>query len=152
MRAAALAARDQLIDRELGSLSSRVSALAIQAPAVQQPTQMVRYEPQGQVCEYKQQAMVPHTVPLCDQGAFNSHMDYLQEAGIIRASRDGAVLQEPGWHRRSAVRQIPIEGSRTQVVPRSSGGMGQEQIPGSHVYYEEGAQTAGAPTSTGLAA
>ena len=33
MRAAALAARDQLIDRELGSLSSRVSALAIQAPA-----------------------------------------------------------------------------------------------------------------------
>ena len=148
MRAAALAARDQLIDRELGSLSSRVSALAIQAPVVQQPTQMVRYEPQGQTCEYKQPAMVP----LRDQGAFTSHMDYLQEGGIIRASRDGAVLQEPGWHRRPAVRQIPIEGSRTQVMPRVGGGMGQEQIPGGNVYYEEGAQTAGAHTSTGLAA
>ena len=63
MRAAALAARDQLIDRELGSLSSRVSALAIQAPVVPQPTQMVRYEPQGQICEYKQQAMPPLRAP-----------------------------------------------------------------------------------------
>ena len=125
-----------------------MSALAIQAPVVQQPTQMVRYEPQGQICEYKQQAMVP----LRDQGAFTSHMDYLQEGGIIRASRDGAVLQEPGWHRRPAVHQVPVEGPRTQVMPRVSGGMSQEQIPGGHVYYEEGAQTAGAPTSTGLAA
>ena len=61
MRAAALAARDQLIDRELGNLSSRVSALA---PVMQQPTQMVRYQ--------------PARVPLRDQGAFNSHMDYIQ--------------------------------------------------------------------------
>ena len=62
MRAVALATRDQHIDRELGNLSSRVSALAIQAPVVQQPTQMVRYEPQGQICVYKQQTMVPlHT-------------------------------------------------------------------------------------------
>ena len=66
MRAAALAARDQLIDRELGNLSSRVSALA----PVMQPTQMVRYQ--------------PARVPLRDQGAFNSHMDYIQESGIVR--------------------------------------------------------------------
>ena len=135
MRAAALATRDQLIDRELGSLSSRVSALALQAPVAQQPTQMVCYEPQARV-------------PLRDQGAFNSHLDSLQEGGIIRVSRDGAVLQEPVWHRRPAAR--PIEGSRTQVVPRVGGG--QEQIPGGNVYYEEGSQTAGASSSTGLAA
>ena len=146
MRAAALAARDQLIDRELGNLSSRVSALAIQAPVVQQPTQMVRYEPQGQICEYKQQAMVP----LRDQGAFTSHMDYLQEGGIIRASRDGAGLQEPGWGRRPAVRQIPIQGSRPQAMPRI-GGADLEQFPGGE-YYVEGVQTAGASNSTGLAA
>ena len=138
---------------ELGSLSSRVSALAIQAPVVQQPTQqVVRYEPQGQICVYKQQTMVP----LHGQGAFTSHMDYLQESGIIRAvpqtPRDGAVLQEPGWHRRPAVHQVSVEGPRTQVMPRVSGGMSQEQIPVGHVYYEEGAQTAGASTSTGLAA
>ena len=133
MRAAALAARDQLIDRELGNLSSRVSALTIQAPVVQ--PQMVCYEPQARV-------------PLRHQEAFNSHLDSLQEGGIIRVSRDGAVLQEPAWHRRPAAR--PIEGSRTQVVPRVGGG--QEQIPGGNVYYEEGSQTAGASSSTGLAA
>ena len=133
MRAAALAARDQLIDRELGSLSSRVSALAIQSPVVQ--PQMVCYEPQARV-------------PLRDQGAFNSHLDSLQEGGIIRmVSRDGAVLQEPAWHRRPAVRP---EGTRTQVVPRVGGG--QEQIPGGNVFYEEGSQTVGASSSTGLAA
>ena len=134
MRAAALAARDQLIDRELGNLSSRVSALTIQAPVVQ--PQMVCYEPQARV-------------PLRHQEAFNSHLDSLQEGGVIsRVSRDGAVLQEPAWHRRPAAR--PIEGSRTQVVPRVGGG--QEQIPGGNVYYEEGSQTAGASSSTGLAA
>ena len=132
MRAAALAARDQLIDRELGNLSSRVSALTIQAPVVQ--PQMVCYEPQARV-------------PLRHQEAFNSHLDSLQEGGIIRVSRDGAVLQEPAWHRRPAARP---EGSRTQVVPRVGGG--QEQIPGGNVYYEEGSQTVGASSSTGLAA
>ena len=51
MRNVALATRDQHIDRELGSLSDRVTALsAVQAPVVQQPTQqVVRYEPQGQI-------------------------------------------------------------------------------------------------------
>ena len=133
MRAAALAARDQLIDRELGNLSSRVSALTIQAPVVQ--PQMVCYEPQARV-------------PLRHQEAFNNHLDSLQEGGVIsRVSRDGAVLQEPAWHRRPAARP---EGSRTQVVPRVGGGL--EQIPGGNVYYEEGSQTAGASSSTGLAA
>ena len=77
-------------------------------------------------------------------------MDSLQEGGIIRVSRDGAVLQEPVWHRRPAAR--PIEGSRTQVVPRVGGGL--EQFPGGNVYYEEGqgSQTVGASSSTGLAA
>ena len=134
MRAAALAARDRDIDRELGNLSSRVSALTNQAPVVQ--PQMVCYEPQARV-------------PPRYQEAFNSNLDSLQEGGIIRmVSRDGAVLQEPAWHRRSAAR--PVEGSRTQVVPRVGGG--QEQIPGGNVYFEEGSQTAGASSSTGLAA
>ena len=147
MRSVALATRDQHIDRELGSLSDRLTALsAVQAPAVLQPTQqMVRYEPQGQICEYKQTM-----VPLRDQGAFNSRMDYLQEGGIIRASRDGAGLQEPGWGRRPAVRQIPIQGSRPQAMPRI-GGADLEQFPGGE-YYVEGVQTAGASNSTGLAA
>ena len=135
MRAAALAAREQLVDRELGNLASRVSALAIQGPVVQQPAQMVRYE--------------PARVPLGNQGAFNSHLDYIQESGIVQGMelRDGAVLQEPVWHRRTAARP---EGSRTQVVPRVGGG--QEQITGGNVYYEEGSQTVGASSSTGLAA
>ena len=134
MRAAALAARDQLIDRELGNLSSRVSALTSQAPVVQ--PQMVCYEPQARV------------VPLRHQEAFNSHLDSLQEGGVIsRVSRDGAVLQEPTWHRRPTARP---EGSRTQVVPRVGGG--PEQFPGGNVYYEEGSQTVGASSSTGLAA
>ena len=136
MRAAALAARDQLIDRELGNLSSRVSALTSQAPMVQ--PQMVCYEPQTRV------------VPLRHQEAFNSHLDSLQEGGVIsRVSRDGAVLQEPTWHRRPTARP---EGSRTQVVPRVGGGL--EQFPGGNVLYEEGqgSQTVGASSSTGLAA
>ena len=148
MRNVALATRDQHIDRELGSLSDRVTALsAVQAPVVQQPTQqVVRYEPQGQVCEYTKQSMVP----LRYQGAFSGHMEDLQEGGFIRASRDGAGLQEPGWGRRPAVRQIPIQGSRPQAMPRI-GGADLEQFPGGE-YYVEGVQTAGASNSTGLAA
>ena len=150
MRNVALATRDQHIDRELGSLSDRVTALsAVQAPVVQQPTQqVVRYEPQGQICEYTKQSMVP----LRYQGAFSGHMEDLQEGGFIRASRDGAGLQEPGWGRRPAVRQIPIQGSRPQAMPRIGGGADQEQFPGGHEYYVEGVQTAGASNSTGLAA
>ena len=150
MRSVALATRDQHIDRELGSLSDRVTALsAVQAPVVQQPTQqVVRYEPQGQICEYTKQSMVP----LRYQGAFSGHMEDLQEGGFIRATRDGAGLQEPGWGRRPAVRQIPIQGSRPQAMPRIGGGADLEQFPGGNEYYVEGAQTAGASNSTGLAA
>ena len=130
MRAAALDARNQLIDRELGNLSSRVSALA----PMMQPTQMVRYQ--------------PARVPLRDQVVLNSQMDYMQENGIIREVdlRDGAVLPEPVWHRRPAARP---ERPGTQVaVPRVGGG--QEHIAG-NVYCEEGFQTTGASSSTGLA-
>ena len=129
MRAAALDARNQLIDRELGNLSSRVSALA----PMMQPTQMVRYQ--------------PARVPLREQGVLNSQMDYMQENGVIREVelRDGAVLSEPVWHRRPAARP---ERPGTQVVPRVGGG--QEHIAG-NVYCEEGFQTTGASSSTGLA-
>ena len=102
------------------------TALATQAPVVQ--PQMVCYEPQARV-------------PLQHQGAFNSHLDSLQEGGIIRVSRDGAVLQEPAWHRRPAARP---ERPGTQVaVPR--GGVVQEHT--GNVYCEEGP----AFSSTGLA-
>ena len=126
MRAAALDARNQLIDRELGNLASRVSALA---PMMQQ-TQMVRYQP----------ARVPHR----DQVILNSQMDFMQENGVIREveMRDGAVLPESTWQRKPTARP---ERPGTQVaVPR--GGGGQEYIAG-NVYCEEGA----AFSSTGLA-
>ena len=126
MRAAALDARNQLIDRELGNLASRVSALA----PMMQPTQMVRYQP----------ARVPHR----DQVILNSQMDFMQENGVIREveMRDGAVLPESTWQRKPTARP---ERPGTQVaVPR--GGVGQEHITG-NVYCEEGA----AFSSTGLA-
>ena len=125
MRAAALDARNQLIDRELGNLSSRVSALA----PMMQPTQMVRYQ--------------PARVPLREQGVLNSQMDYMQENGVIREveMRDGAVLPESTWQRKPTARP---ERPGTQVaVPR--GGVVQEHT--GNVYCEEGP----AFSSTGLA-
>ena len=130
MRAAALDARNQLIDRELGNLASRVSALA----PMMQPTQMVRYQP----------ARVPHR----DQVILNSQMDFMQENGVIREveMRDGTVLPESTWQRKPTARP---ERPGTQVaMPR--GGGGQEHIAG-NVYCEEGFQTTGASSSTGLA-
>ena len=130
MRVAALNARNQLVDRELSDLSSRVSALA----PMMQPTQMVRYQ--------------PARIPARDQVVLNSQMDFMQENGVIREVdlRDGAVLSEPVWHRRPAARP---ERPGTQVaVPRVGGG--QEHTAG-NVYCEEGFQTTGASSSTGLA-
>ena len=91
-------------------------------------------------------------VPLRYQGAFFGHMEDLHEGGFIRATRVGAGLLEPGGGRRPTVRQIPIQGSRPQGMPRIGGGMTQAQFPGGPEYYEEGVQTAGATNSTGLAA
>ena len=130
MRVAALNARNQLVDRELSDLSSRVSALA----PMMQPTQMVRYQ--------------PARIPARHQEVLNSQMEFMQENGVIREVdlRDGAVLSEPVWHRRPAARP---ERPGTQVaVPRVGGG--QEHTAG-NVYCEEGFQTTGATSSTGLA-
>ena len=130
MRAAALEARDRHIDQELGNLATRMSVLA---PMVQ-PTQMVRYQ--------------PARIPARHQEVLNSQMEFMQENGVIREVdlRDGAVLSEPVWHRRPAARP---ERPGTQVaVPRVGGG--QEHIAG-NVYCEEGFQTTGASSSTGLA-
>ena len=124
MRVAALDARNQLVDRELSDLSSRVSALA----PMMQPTQMVRYQ--------------PARIPARHQEVLNSQMEFMQENGVIREVdlRDGAVLSEPVWHRRPAARP---ERPGTQVaVPR-----GQEHTAG-NVYCD---QTTGATSSTGLA-
>ena len=125
MRAAALEARNQHIDRELGNLATRVSALA----PMMQPTQMVRYQP----------ARVPHR----EQVFLNNQMDFMQENGVIREveMRDGAVLPESTWQRKPTARP---ERPGTQVtVPRAS--VGQEHT--GNVYCEEGP----AFSSTGLA-
>ena len=154
MRTMALATRDQHIDQELGVLADRVAALgAAQAPVVQQAAQqVVRYEPQDQICEYIP-PIKQSRVPLRYQGDFNDHMEAMQEGGYIRASRDGGALPVAGWVRRSAVRQVPIQGSLPQGGPRIGGGVNQEQFAGSQEYYEDGAQTAGAAiNSTGMAA
>ena len=125
MRVAALNARNQLVDRELSDLSSRVSALA----PMMQPTQMVRYQP----------ARVPHR----DQVILNSQMDFMQENGVIREveMRDGTVLPESTWQRKPTARP---ERPGTQVaMPR--GGVVQEHT--GNVHCEEGP----AFSSTGLA-
>ena len=130
MRAAALEARNRHIDQELGNLATRMSVLA----PIAQPTQMVRYQP----------ARVPHQ----QQVFFNNQMDYMQENGVIREveMRDGSVLPESTWQRRPTARP---ERPGTQVaMPRVGGG--QEHIAG-NVYCEEGFQTTGASSSTGLA-
>ena len=154
VRSMALATRDQHIDRELGILSDRVAALgAVPAPVVQQPQQVVRYDPPGQISKYVSPTTQP-MVPIRYQGDFADHMEAMQEGGYIRAvEEDRGVLQEAGWVWRPRVLQVPIQGPRPQGVPRASGGTNQEQFARGHEYYEDGAQTAGAAiNSTGMAA